>query len=189
MTAVRVKNDGEFPRINTTLFSNVLHDLQIKTHAHNPTTMKPTFFLLTALSALVAAAPVHTSATLHPLPIHHPVSGAGSGQMVDNMLPNNDPPGGGIASSSPTVSKRALANAAPDTFDSSTYYDVAAEREAEELALVLDAASANVAGDESAGDNDVKAERRRKDGSGNGNRRRRVAGACREYTPAKCDNC
>jgi hypothetical protein len=109
--------------------------------------------------------------------------------MVDNMLPNSDLPGGGIASSSSAVDKRALANAAPDTFDSSTYYDAAAEKEAEELALVLDTASENVAEDESAGDNDVKVERKRGSGSGSGNRRRRAAGACRKFTPAKCEDC
>ncbi len=151
--------------------------------------MKPTFFLLATLSALVAAAPVHASTTLRPLSIHRLVSGASSGQMVDNMLPNSDLPGGGIASSSSAVDKRALANAAPDTFDSSTYYDAAAEKEAEELALVLDTASENVAEDESAGDNDVKVERKRGSGSGSGNRRRRAAGACRKFTPAKCEDC
>ena len=69
-------------------------------------------------------------------------------------------PGGGIGSSSPNAihDKRALVKEVSDTLDSSTYYDAAAEKEAEELALVLDAASENVAEIEGA-DDDVKVNR------------------------------
>lgn len=144
--------------------------------------MKPTIFLLTTLSALVAAVPVHTSSPLPPRPS---APASGSGQMVDNMLPNNNLPSGGIGSSTPTAKlrhKRAIANAVPDTFDSSTYYDAAAEKEAEELALVLDAARENVAEDEGA-DKNVNVKRRRQ------NEGRRDVGGCKKYTPAKCKEC
>ncbi|CAN9259797.1 unnamed protein product [Alternaria alternata] len=79
---------------------------------------------------------------------------------VYNMPPDNNLPGGGIGSSSPDAihDKRALAKEVSDTLDSSTYYDAAAEKEAEELALVLDAASENVAEIEGA-DDDVKVNR------------------------------
>ncbi|CAN9308601.1 unnamed protein product [Alternaria alternata] len=79
---------------------------------------------------------------------------------VYNMPPDNNLPGGGIGSSSPNAihDKRALVKEVSDTLDSSTYYDAAAEKEAEELALVLDAASENVAEIEGA-DDDVKVNR------------------------------
>lgn len=80
--------------------------------------------------------------------------------MLDNMPPDNNLPGGGIGSSSSNAihDKRALVKEVSDTLDSSTYYDAAAEKEAEELALVLDAASENVAEIEGA-DDDVKVNR------------------------------
>ncbi|CAN9275221.1 unnamed protein product [Alternaria alternata] len=83
-----------------------------------------------------------------------------AGYAIDNMPPDNNLPGGGIGSSSPDAihDKRALAKEVSDTLDSSTYYDAAAEKEAEELALVLDAASENVAEIEGA-DDDVKVNR------------------------------
>ncbi|KAG9190778.1 hypothetical protein G6011_08866 [Alternaria panax] len=79
----------------------------------------------------------------------------GSGMMVDNMPPKNNLPGSGIGSSHPKAIhiKRAFAREISDTHDSSAYYDAAAEKEAEELALVLDAAGENVAGDEGADEN------------------------------------
>ncbi|KAI4919797.1 hypothetical protein J4E90_001934 [Alternaria incomplexa] len=148
----------------------------------------PTFFLLTTLSALVAAAPVHASNPPPPLPTAFypdPVSGSGSGQMVDNMLPDSDLPGGGIGSSSPQMSdKRALANAVPDKYDSSTYYDAAAEKEAEELALVLDAASENAAEDESA-DTSLNVKR----GQGQGMEGKSVEGCKKRAEPAGCVKC
>ncbi|KAI4685141.1 hypothetical protein J4E81_008954 [Alternaria sp. BMP 2799] len=153
-------------------------------HTSNSTTMKPTFFLLTTLSALVAAAPVHASNPPPPLPTAFypdPVSGSGSGQMVDNMLPDSDLPGGGIAQ---TPAKRALANAVPDKYDSSTYYDAAAEKEAEELALVLDAASENAAEDESA-DTPVNVDVKR----GNGMQSKSVEGCKKRAEPAGCVKC
>ncbi|KAI4628712.1 hypothetical protein J4E83_003265 [Alternaria metachromatica] len=177
-------------------------------HTHNHATMKPTFFLLTTLSALVAAAPVHASNPPPPLPTAFypdPVSGSGSGQMVDNMLPDSDLPGGGIASgqmvdnmlpdsdlpgggigsSSPQMSdKRALANAVPDKYDSSTYYDAAAEKEAEELALVLDAASENAAEDESA-DTSLNVKR----GQGQGMEGKSVEGCKKRAEPAGHVSC
>ncbi|KAI4658777.1 uncharacterized protein J4E79_006536 [Alternaria viburni] len=160
-------------------------------HTPNSTTMKPTFFLLTTLSALVAAAPVHASNSPPPLPTAFypdPVSGSGSGQMVDNMLPDNDLPGGGIGSTSPQIpnlpAKRALANAVPDKYDSSTYYDAAAEKEAEELALVLDAASENAAEDESA-DTPVNVDVKR----GNGMQSKSVEGCKKRAEPAGCVKC
>lgn len=150
--------------------------------------MRPTFFLLTTLSALVAAAPVHASNPPPPLPTAFypdPVSGSGSGQMVDNMLPDSDLPGGGIGSSSPQMSdKRALANAVPDKYDSSTYYDAAAEKEAEELALVLDAASENAAEDESA-DTSLNVKR----GQGQGMEGKSVEGCKKRAEPAGCVKC
>jgi hypothetical protein len=100
--------------------------------------------------------------------------------MADNMLPNNDLPGGGIGSS-----KRALANAVPDKLDSSTYYDPAAEKEAEELALALDAASDNVAEDEGAVD-PVKANAKRQQGMGG---KGDVNDCRKKFTPAKCAKC
>ncbi|KAI4665801.1 uncharacterized protein J4E78_003266 [Alternaria triticimaculans] len=177
-------------------------------HTYNYTAMKPTFFLLTTLSALVAAAPVHASNPPPPLPTAFypdPVSGSGSGQMVDNMLPDSDLPGGGIASgqmvdnmlpdsdlpgggigsSSPQMSdKRALANAVPDKYDSSTYYDAAAEKEAEELALVLDAASENAAEDESA-DTNLNLKR----GQGQGMESKSVEGCKKRGGLAECVKC
>ncbi|CAN9295665.1 unnamed protein product [Alternaria sp. RS040] len=83
-----------------------------------------------------------------------------AGYAIDNMPPDNNLPGGGIGSSSPNAihDKRALVKEVSDTFDSATYYDAAAEKEAEELALVLDAASENVAEVEGA-DDDVKVNR------------------------------
>ncbi|KAI4950710.1 hypothetical protein J4E91_004595 [Alternaria rosae] len=148
--------------------------------------MKPTFFLLTTLSALVAAVPVHASSPLPPLPtafFPDPGSGSGSGQMVDNMLPDNNLPGSGIGSSfSQIPGKRALANAVPDKHDSSTYYDAAAEKEAEELALVLDAASDNVAEDESA-DTNVNVKR------GQEMESKSVEGCKRKSKPAECVKC
>ena len=110
--------------------------------------------------------------------------------MVDNMLPDSDLPGGGIGSSSPQIpnlpAKRALANAVPDKYDSSTYYDAAAEKEAEELALVLDAASENAAEDESADTNvDVNVKR----GQGQGMEGRSVEGCKKRAQPAGCVKC
>ncbi|KAI4630623.1 hypothetical protein J4E80_001561 [Alternaria sp. BMP 0032] len=151
-------------------------------HTYNHVTMRPTFFLLTTFSALVAAAPVHASNPPPPLPTAFypdPVSGSGSGQMIDNMLPDSDLPGGGIAQ---TPAKRALANAVPDKYDSSTYYDAAAEKEAEELALVLDAASENAAEDESADPNlNVK--------RGLGMEGKSVEGCKKRAEPAQCVKC
>jgi hypothetical protein len=114
--------------------------------------MKSTTLLATTLSALVASVPVHVSSSLLPLP-STPVFR--SGMMLDNMPPDNNLPGGGIGSSSPNAihDKRALVKEVSDTLDSSTYYE-----EAEELALVLDAASENVAEIEGA-DDDVKVNR------------------------------
>ncbi|RYN42579.1 hypothetical protein AA0113_g11883 [Alternaria arborescens] len=119
--------------------------------------MKSTTLLATTLSALVASVPVHVSSSLLPLP-STPVFG--SGMMLDNMPLDNNLPGGGIGSLSPKAihDKRALVKEVSDTLDSSTYYDAAAEKEAEELALVLDAASENVAEIEGA-DDDVKVNR------------------------------
>ncbi|CAN9277615.1 unnamed protein product [Alternaria alternata] len=79
---------------------------------------------------------------------------------VYNMPHDNNLPGGGIGSSSPNAihDKRALVKEVSDTLDSSIYYDAAAEKEAGELALVLDAASENVAEIEGA-DDDVKVNR------------------------------
>ena len=111
--------------------------------------MKLAVFLISTLGALVVAAPLHASS---------PPSG--SGMMVDNIPTNNALPGGGIGSSSYLVSDRALANALPDTSDSSAYYDAAAEQEAEELVLVLDATRDSVAEDGVADEN-VKMKRRR----------------------------
>jgi len=105
--------------------------------------------------------------------------------MVDNMLPDSDLPGGGIGSSSPQMSdKRALANAVPDKYDSSTYYDAAAEKEAEELALVLDAASENAAEDESA-DTSLNVKR----GQGQGMEGKSVEGCKKRAEPAGCVKC
>ncbi|KAI4920741.1 uncharacterized protein J4E92_008385 [Alternaria infectoria] len=145
--------------------------------------MKPTLFLLTALGALASAAPVLPSSNPPPpLPTAFypdPASNSGSGQMVDNTLPDSDLPGGGIAQ---TPAKRALANAVPDKYDSSTYYDAAAEKEAEELALVLDAASENAAEDESADPNlNVK--------RGNGMQSNSVEGCKKRAEPAGCVKC
>ena len=195
MTAVDVKPDTEFLSINAITLPDIFL-LQNRTlpfiqtvilyYTHNHATMKPTFFLLTTLGALVAAAPVHASNPPPPLPTAFypdPVSGSGSGQMVDNMLPDSDLPGGGIGSSSPQMSdKRALANAVPDKYDSSTYYDAAAEKEAEELALVLDAASENAAEDESA---DVNLNVKR----GQGMEGKSVEGCKKRAKPAQCGKC
>ena len=102
--------------------------------------------------------------------------------MADNLPPNNNLRGGGVGSSSNLVNKHGLAKAVPDTSDSSTYYDAAAEKEAEELALVLDAARGNVADDEGAEEN-VKVKRRREV------QERRNVGGRKEYTPAGCQKC
>lgn len=140
--------------------------------------MKSSLFLFTSLCALVAAL-VHASSPVLPLPS---TPASGSGMMVDNIPPNNNIPGGGIGSSSHMVNERALAKAVPDTYDSSTYHDAAAEKEAEELALALDAASENAAEDEGADEN-AKVKRRRE------SRGRRETGVCRKYTSAKCEKC
>jgi hypothetical protein len=112
--------------------------------------MKSIIVLTTTLSALVAAAPVYAS-----------FPSSNSGMMVDNIPPNSDVPGGGVGSASHVINKRALAKVVPDTFDSSTYYNAAAEKEAEELALALDAAMDNVAEDEGA-DEEAKLKRRQR---------------------------
>jgi len=196
MTVGDVKSDSEFLCINATALPDIFLILRIHTllliqkailyHTHNHVTMKPTLFLLTTLSALVAAVPVHASNPPPPLPTAFypdPVSNSGSGQMADNMLPDSDLPGGGIGSSSPQISdKRALANAVPDKYDSSTYYDAAAEKEAEELALVLDAASENAAEDESA-DTNLSVKR------GQGMEGKSVEGCKKRAEPAACVKC
>ncbi|KAI4641090.1 hypothetical protein J4E93_007968 [Alternaria ventricosa] len=169
-------------------------------HTPNPTTMKPTFLLLTTLTTLACTAPILPSTNpppplptaFYPNPASNsnsksgqmvdntlpsnslPGNGIASGQMVDNILPDSDLPGGGIAQ---TPAKRALANAVPDKYDSSTYYDAAAEKEAEELALVLDAASENAAEDESA-DTSLNVKR------GNGMQSNSVEGCKKRAQPA-----
>lgn len=76
---------------------------------------------------------------------------------MDNVLPKNDLPGGGIGSSIPDhapvearyyspVGKRDEAGEDVKIQNSATWYDKDAEREAEDLALALDAADENGVG-------------------------------------------